>query len=82
MYRCHFTRSDHIAMGENLDAATLNEAIEKGHRMLAERSQTDNLDGIEIWDCAAFLYASQPKWPRSQPQPVRSSLCFTQQSVI
>lgn len=60
MFRCHFTRQDHIAMGENLDSTTLEEAISLGRKMLLERADRENLDGIEIWDCAALLYS----WPR------------------
>jgi hypothetical protein len=58
MFRCHFTRSGRIAMGENLDSTTLSEAIASGEKMLTERADTDDYDGIEIWRCAALLYAS------------------------
>jgi hypothetical protein len=58
MFRCHFTRSGHVAMGENIDSVTLDDAIAVGRQMLAERAAADDLDGIEIWDRAAFLYAS------------------------
>jgi hypothetical protein len=47
-------------MGENLDSTTLEEAISLGRKMLLERADRENLDGIEIWDCAALLYS----WPR------------------
>ena len=58
MFRCHFTRSGHIAMGENLDSETLTEAIAEGEKMLSESANADGLDGIEIWDRAVLLYAS------------------------
>ncbi len=58
MFRCHFTRSGHIAMGENLSLMTLDEAIVVGEKMLAERASADDFDGIEIWDCASLLYVS------------------------
>lgn len=58
MFRCHFTRQGRIAMGENLEATTLAEAIEDGQKMLAERSQEHDLDGIEIWSGPNLLYAS------------------------
>jgi hypothetical protein len=61
MFRCYFTRSGRIAMGENLDSVTLDEAIASGEKMLTERADGDDFDGIEIWDCAAFLYASTAK---------------------
>ena len=56
MFRCHFTQGDRIVMGENLDVATLKEAISEGQRLLAERSQ---FDGIEIWDGPKLLYKSR-----------------------
>jgi hypothetical protein len=48
-------------MGENLDSTTLDEAIASGEKMLTERADADDYDGIEIWHCAAFLYASTSK---------------------
>ena len=45
-------------MGENLDSTTLSEAIASGEKMLTARADTDDYDGIEIWRCAALLYAS------------------------
>jgi hypothetical protein len=58
MFRCHFTRAGHIAMGENLGFMTLAEAIAIGEKMLAERASADDFDGIEIWNCASLLYVS------------------------
>jgi hypothetical protein len=48
-------------MGENLDSMTQDEAIAAGEKMLSERADADDYDGIEIWNCAAFLYASTSK---------------------
>jgi hypothetical protein len=58
MFRCHFTRAGHIAMGENLGLMTLDEAIAVGEKMLAESASADDFDGIEIWNCASLLYVS------------------------
>ena len=52
-------------MGDNLDVATLEEAIAAGKKMLAESAVADNLDGIEVWDRATFLYASRSVDARS-----------------
>jgi hypothetical protein len=65
VFRCYFTRGGHIAMGDNLDVVTLEEAIAAGKKMLAERAVVDNLDGIEVWDRATFLYASRSVNARS-----------------
>jgi hypothetical protein len=59
MYRCYLTRGDQIVTVEDLDVATLSEAITAGYALLQQRSATDNLDGIEIWQDRAFLYKSR-----------------------
>ena len=61
MYRCHFTLNGRIVLGESLDAETLADAISEGERIFAEKSATENLDGIEIWARTAFLYTSAAK---------------------
>jgi hypothetical protein len=58
MYRCHFTKNGRIVLGESLTAETLEDAILEGERMLAEKAAAENLDGIEIWARASFLYTS------------------------
>jgi hypothetical protein len=58
MFRCHFTRCGHIVMGDNLPANTLEEAIEEGQKLLSERSQEHELEGIEIWGGADLLHKS------------------------
>jgi len=58
MFRCHFTQGGQIVMGDHLDVATLEEAISEGQKLLAERSQIQALDGIEIWDGTKLLYKS------------------------
>ena len=59
MYRCYLTRGDHIVAVEDLDVATLSEAIAAGYVLLEERSAVDNVDGIEIWQDRSFLYKSR-----------------------
>jgi hypothetical protein len=58
MFRCHFTKSGRIAQGENLDVATLEQAIREGWRLLTEKTPDDGLEGFEIWHCSAFLFAT------------------------
>jgi hypothetical protein len=58
MFRCHFTRLGHIVMGENLAAITLEDAIAEGQKLLAQRSQEHELDGIEIWDGVNLLHSA------------------------
>jgi hypothetical protein len=72
MFRCHFTRSGHVAMGENIDSATLDDAIAAGKQMLAERAAADDLDGIEIWHRAAFLYTSD--LPKARPHRISAEM--------
>jgi hypothetical protein len=59
MYRCHFTREGPIVGGENLEAATLEGAIEEARAMLADRAEADSFDGYEIWQGISFLHASR-----------------------
>jgi hypothetical protein len=61
MLRCYFTQSGRIAMGENLDAPTLEEAIAAAEKILTQRADADGFDGIEIWHGAEFLYASRAR---------------------
>lgn len=57
MYRCHFTKHGRVAQGENLAAATLDEAIEESRRLLADKPASDALDGFEIWEGPSLLYS-------------------------
>jgi hypothetical protein len=58
MFRCHFTKAGRIVLGDNLEVATLEQAINEGWRLLAEKTPADDLEGFEIWQCSAFLYAT------------------------
>lgn len=60
MYRCYLTRGDQIITAEDLDVPTLSEAITAGYALLQQRSSSDNVDGIEIWQERSFLYKSRP----------------------
>jgi hypothetical protein len=57
MYRCYLLRDGRIVKAENLDVATLEEAIVAGRRLLAEQSRDRIFSGIEIWFGTAMLYA-------------------------
>jgi hypothetical protein len=59
MFRCHFTRRNRIVAGENLQAMTLQQAIDEAEEMLGSQPGADCPDGFEIWDCAKLLYT----WP-------------------
>jgi hypothetical protein len=58
MYRCYFTRRGRILSEIFLETALLPEAIAMGHRLLKERAQSQDLDGIEIWYGGKLLYGS------------------------
>jgi hypothetical protein len=59
MYRCYLTRGEQIVAAEDLDLATLSEAITAGYTRLEQKAVTDNVDGIEIWQDRSFLYKSR-----------------------
>jgi hypothetical protein len=59
MYRCYLTRGGQIASVEDLDVATLSEAITAGYTVLQRKPATDNLDGIEIWQDRSLLYKTR-----------------------
>jgi hypothetical protein len=59
MYRCYLTRGGQIVASEDLDVATLSEAITAGYAVLQEKPATDDLDGIEIWQDRSLLYKSR-----------------------
>jgi hypothetical protein len=58
VFRCHFTKAGRIVLGENLEVTELAQAIAEGWRLLAEKTQTDDLEGFEIWHCSDFLFAT------------------------
>jgi hypothetical protein len=58
MYRCYVVQSGRIIAGEDIDAATLDEAKTAGFNMIAERTDSHQIDGIEIWRGSSFLYKS------------------------
>jgi hypothetical protein len=57
MFRCYLLRDGRIAKAENLDAATLGQAVTIARRLLQEQPHDRGLSGIEIWDGAAMLYS-------------------------
>jgi hypothetical protein len=56
MYRCHFLQAGRIAQGCNLKVETLDAAIATGQKLLADRIDTDDCDGLQIWLDGALLY--------------------------
>jgi hypothetical protein len=59
-YRCYVIQGGRIIAGEDIDAAALDEAKAAGFRMVEERSDSYQIDGIEIWQGSSFLYKSEP----------------------
>jgi hypothetical protein len=59
MYRCYVVQSGSIIAGEDIVAATLDEAKIAGFKMIAERKDFHQIDGIEIWRGSSFLYKSE-----------------------
>jgi hypothetical protein len=56
MYRCYLIRDGRIAVGEDLDADTLDRAVAQGRRLLAAQQDAENFRGIEIWQGRSLLY--------------------------
>jgi hypothetical protein len=56
MYRCHFIRAGRVALGCNLAVETLDAAIATGRKILADITEPDDFDGLEIWLDNALLY--------------------------
>lgn len=72
MYRCHFMRAGRIAQGCDLKVDTLDAAIATGQKILADRIEPDDCDGLEIWLDSALLYLSGgPQRLRRSPLPRR-----------
>jgi hypothetical protein len=59
-YRCYVVQGGRIIAAEDIDAAALDEAKMAGFRMVEERSDSCQIDGIEIWQGSSFLYKSEP----------------------
>jgi hypothetical protein len=57
MYRCYLVRAGRIAVGCDLDADTIDEAITRGRRLLAAQPESDHFSGIEIWHRARLLHS-------------------------
>jgi hypothetical protein len=57
MYRCYLLRDGRIVKAENLDVATLDQAIAAGRRLLADQPRDRIFSGIEIWHGTTMLYA-------------------------
>jgi hypothetical protein len=56
MYRCHFLNGGQVAQGYNLKVETLDAAIATSQKFLADRPETEDCDGVEIWLDGALLY--------------------------
>jgi hypothetical protein len=57
MYRCYLVRAGRIAMGDDLNVDTFDEAIARGRKLLAAQPEAENFSGIEIWHRARLLYS-------------------------
>jgi hypothetical protein len=57
MYRCYLVRAGRIAVGYDLNADTIDEAIVRGRTLLAAQPESDHFSGIEIWHRARLLYS-------------------------
>jgi hypothetical protein len=58
VFRCHFTCRGRIAQGGDLEAKTLDEAINEAHLLLLHKASDGGLDGFEIWERAMLLYST------------------------
>jgi hypothetical protein len=57
MYRCYLVRAGRIAMGNDLNVDTFDEAIARGYKLLAAQPEAENFSGVEIWHRARLLYS-------------------------
>ena len=57
MYRCYLLREGRIVKAENLDVATLEDAIIAGRQLLTAQAPSRGFRGIEIWHGASLLYS-------------------------
>jgi hypothetical protein len=58
MYRGYVVQGGRIIAGEDIDSATLDDAKTAGYKMIAERQDPHQIDGIEIWQGSLLLYKS------------------------
>jgi hypothetical protein len=66
-YRCYVVQGGRIIAAEDIDAAALDEAKMAGFRMVEERSDSCQIDGIEIWQGSSFLFKSEPSMIAEAP---------------
>jgi hypothetical protein len=59
MYRCYLIRNGRIAAGDDFDVETLASALERGRRLIADRSKTGAFNGLEIWCGASLVYTDR-----------------------
>jgi hypothetical protein len=58
IYRGYVVRGGRIIAGEDIESATLDDAKTVGYKMIAERRDAHQIDGIEIWQGSSLLYKS------------------------
>lgn len=59
MFRYYLIRNGRIAEGDDLDVETLAMALDRGRRLIAERSKTGAFSGLEIWRGASLVYSDR-----------------------
>lgn len=57
MYRCYLIRNGRIALGDDVDADTLANALTWGRRLMASRAAGGMFSGMEIWNGATLVYS-------------------------
>ena len=76
VYRCYLTKRGRILQREELGETSLDDAIAKARRLLAEQPTDGGFDGFEIWHAANFLHTSAseatPVPPRTANNPSSS----------
>ena len=58
IYRGYVVQGRRIIAGEIFDSATLDDAKTAGHKMIAERQDAHQIDGIEIRQGSSLLHKS------------------------
>jgi hypothetical protein len=59
IYRGYVVQGGRIIAGEDIDSETLDEAKAAGYKMIGERQDSNQIDGIEIWQGLSLLYKSE-----------------------
>jgi hypothetical protein len=59
IYRGYVVQGGRIIAGEDIDSETLDEAKAAGYKMIGERQDANQIDGIEIWQGLSLLYKSE-----------------------